>query len=764
MPFSLFSHPGGVWKGASKTIVFSRSMNASRYDVIWPTPSETAAGSMPLGNGDLGLNVWVEPNGDLRFYIGKTDAWGDHSNLLKVGRVCVRILDAEGAPLLVDPEHFRWRLALEEGAIRVTTSKGEVRLWVDAHHPKIHVLAEADGALQAEVQIQPWRLEKREIKGGEAHGLPTGLASDQPRPEEKKYYTFPDTIVAMEGPQLVWYHHNQESNWRKNLELQGLGDFATTQQDPLLHRTFGGWVEGENLAKRDEQTLVTAQPTERLACSVTVLTEQVDDPATWLGDIQQLAQDAPTATDVPAWQAHVAWWKGFWERSYIHLIGGQEAFNISQGYALQRFMNACSGRGAYPIKFNGSIFTVDWNFQEENFDADYRRWGPGYWHQNTRLPYWSMLYSGDYEMMRPYFALYRNAVPLLQERCRKFCGHEGGFFSETMNFWGAYLDHNYGEPEQRDEGLEPYLPQNGYIRRHNSSGIELVYHACLFYQHTGDDTFLTETLLPLAEAVIDYYDLHYPRQDGKIRFTPAQVIEQWWSAENPLPEIVGLRAALPALLLLPAELIPAERRTQWQRLLDELPPVPLRELGGKTCFAPAETWVDEPKNQENPELYAIFPYHLCGVDSDDVEVGRESFYKRVYQHDMGWAQDGMQAALLGMTSSARHSVVPRLTTKSSYARFPSFWGPSFDWIPDQDQGGSAAHALQLMLLQRRGDKLFSFAAWPQEWGVEFRLHASAGTVVEGRYQPGQAPEAKVISTDDASFDLHLPETITNEDR
>lgn len=730
-------------------------MNASRYDVIWPTPSETAAGSMPLGNGDLGLNVWVEPNGDLRFYIGKTDAWADHSNLLKVGRICVRILDAEGAPLLVDPDHFRWRLALEEGAIRVTTSKGEVRLWVDAHHPQIHLLAEGQGELTAEVLVQPWRLEKREIKGGEAHGLSIS---------EGQLSTFPDTVASLEGNQLAWYHHNIESSWRANLEQQGLDDFAASHPDPLLHRTFGGLVQGENLAKRDDLTLVTQQPSQKIAASVTVLTEQVDDPATWVSDVQQIAAKAPAATDEAAWQEHLSWWQAFWERSYIHLTGGQEAFNISQGYALQRFMNACSGRGAYPIKFNGSIFTVDWNYQEENYDADYRRWGPGYWHQNTRLPYWSMLYSGDYEMMRPYFALYRRALPLVQERCRKYCGHEGGFFSETMSFWGAYLSHNYADKGHRDEGLEPYLPQNGYIRRHNSSGIEVAYHACLFYQHTGDDEFLQETLLPLAEAVVDYYDLHYPRQDGKIRFTPAQVIEQWWSAENPLPEIAGLRALLPALLDLPEASVSAERRTQWQRLFEELPPVPLHEKDGKTCFAPAETWVDKPMNQENPELYAIFPYHLCGVDSEDVEVGRESFYKRVYTHDMGWAQDGMQAALLGMTSSARYSVVPRLTTKSAYVRFPSFWGPSFDWIPDQDQGGSAAHALQLMLLQRRGDQLFSFAAWPQEWGVTFRLHASAGTVVEGSYQPGEAPQAKVVAADGASFDLHVPEAITNEDR
>jgi len=31
------------------------------YNVVWTTPSEDHNGSMPIGNGDLGMNAWVEP-------------------------------------------------------------------------------------------------------------------------------------------------------------------------------------------------------------------------------------------------------------------------------------------------------------------------------------------------------------------------------------------------------------------------------------------------------------------------------------------------------------------------------------------------------------------------------------------------------------------------------------------------------------------------------------------------------------------------------
>ena len=36
-------------------------------NVIWDTPSENSMGSMPAGNGDIGINLWVEKNGDLLF-------------------------------------------------------------------------------------------------------------------------------------------------------------------------------------------------------------------------------------------------------------------------------------------------------------------------------------------------------------------------------------------------------------------------------------------------------------------------------------------------------------------------------------------------------------------------------------------------------------------------------------------------------------------------------------------------------------------------
>ena len=86
-----------------------------RYNVVWDSPSADAHGSMPIGNGDIGLNAWVEPSGDLVFYISKTDAWDENGRLCKVGRVRVTF----DPPLPVTGD-FRQELKLRDGLIEIT--------------------------------------------------------------------------------------------------------------------------------------------------------------------------------------------------------------------------------------------------------------------------------------------------------------------------------------------------------------------------------------------------------------------------------------------------------------------------------------------------------------------------------------------------------------------------------------------------------------------------------------------------------------------
>jgi hypothetical protein len=115
----------------------------SQYNVVWDTPSKDSNGSMPIGNGDIGLNAWVDPQGQICFYISKTDSWDENGRLVKIGKVNITT-----EPVIVfQGSEFKQELELQTGTIRIS-SMGMIggkqvnlnfRLWVDANHPVVQL-------------------------------------------------------------------------------------------------------------------------------------------------------------------------------------------------------------------------------------------------------------------------------------------------------------------------------------------------------------------------------------------------------------------------------------------------------------------------------------------------------------------------------------------------------------------------------------------------------------------------------------------------
>ena len=190
------------------------------------------------------------------------------------------------------------------------------------------------------------------------------------------------------------------------------------------------------------------------------------------------------------------------------------------------------------------------------------------------------------------------------------------------------------------------------------------------------------------------------------------------------------------LLALPEGAANADQRGRWRKMLDELPPVPVADVGGVKLLRPAETF-SRRSNSENTELYAVFPYRLFGVGRDGLQMAVDTYNRRANRHNRGWCQDSIQAACLGLADEAARLVVARASQVNGAHRFPVMWGPNFDWVPDQDHGNNILTTLQFMLLQSDGDKIHLLPAWPGRWNVSFKLHAPRNTTVEGTYRDGK---------------------------
>lgn len=712
----------------------SKIPTLSDYNVVWNSPSENSLGSMPSGNGDIGINLWVEENGDLLFYLSKTDAWSENARLLKLGKV----------RLSLSPNPFKTKmpftqeLVLKDGLIHIEGGDKEnqvsIDVWVDANHPVVELDVKSEIQISAKVSIEPWRTERRQLSDKNEIHSAYGVNGGPDVFVEK------DSILEDIDNGIIWMHRNNRSIWKDNLKLQGLEKFADQTNDPLLNRTFGGFIRSKELVKAGIGELKTANSLNQFSISIYGLTAQTKTVNDWTKQLNELAHTIELSSKEKRLTDHKKWWDSFWKRSYIHVSSDDEkeqVFNVAKGYALQRYMNACSGRGNSPIKFNGSIFTVDTENLDDRyggFDADYRQWGGPYWWQNTRLPYWSMLEAGDFDLMLPLFKMYRDALSIRREATKLYYQHEGAFFPETMYFWGTYTDSNYG----RDRSELPLgTTENRFIRLYWQSGLEISLMMLDYYAFTKDETFLKETLLPVVTEIINFYDQHWGRDDkGKILFDPAMALETYREAVNPTPEIVGINKVCTELLQLPKTEVSKTQRKQYKRLRNELPEIPTREVDGELLLAPAFTYSGK-QNIENPELYAIFPYRRFGVGKENLEIARRSFIKREARENRGWQQHSIKAAYLGLTEEAADLMSQNFNASTTFYRFPTMWGPNYDWTPDQDHGTVAMTALQRMLVQYDGEAIYLLPAWPKNWDVEFKLYAPSNTIIEGEVRNGK---------------------------
>lgn len=709
------------------------------HNVVWDSPSQDMHGSMPIGNGDLAANFWVEPSGDLVFYLSKSDSWDADQELLKLGRVRIRL----DKPFVRDGRPFRQELYLARGCIVVESGVGDdkttVDFWIDANRPVVNLEIKGADAFTAQVTLEHWP--KETWVTGQT------LKVDTTKDDSKALRG--DTILPAEDNTIRWYYRNTASIFAATLKNQHLGHAVGKFQDPLLNLTFGGLIAGERLVTKDDRTLATAAPVKSLDIRIHALTAQTPEAAAWVSQLEALRSANDQVAAAEARPAHEQWWKDFWNRSWIFPEGSEDAKAVGRAYALQRWIQAGAARGAYPIKFNGSLFTVDGFMDKkgvlEEFGPDWRRWGGPYWFQNTREPYWAMLYSGDYDQMEPLWKMYRDAVPVLKERTKTYFNHDGIFCSETMHPWGLNKQGDFGNNNAE------FFPTNSFMRCNWDSGLELSQMMFDRYAHAPSEEFATTTLVPIANEVVTFYEQHYPKPEtGKARFTPSMSLETYQVAEDPAPVIVGLRTVLTRLLELPESFSTLEQRKNWSRFLAELPEAPMGEENGKRWLLPAAGTLSERKNSENPELYAVFPYRAYGLGKPDLDDALETWNRRQIKATGGWRQDSIQAALLGLTDEAKGYTVTNATNPTPIgpkphkpSRFPAFWGPNFDGTPDQCQGSVTLIALQRMLMQCDGETIRLAPAWPKDWNANFKLHAPKYTTVEGRVENGKVIDLKV---------------------
>ena len=247
---------------------------------------------------------------------------------------------------------------------------------------------------------------------------------------------------------------------------------------------------------------------------------------------------------------------------------------------------------------------------------------------------------------------------------------------------------------------------------------------------------------------------------GKLVIYPSTSLESYRGARNPADLIAGLSACLDSLLGLGDDLLPAERKAYYRGYLARLPGYTYRVVRGDRVLEPAESY-QRYQNFECPQFYPLFPFDRFALESDDMDVFRNTWRHGTFAKNMvmSWHQDGIFFARMGWAAEAADFNSRKLA--NSPRRFPTFWGPGHDWVPDHNWGGSGMIGLQEMLMQTIGRRILLLPAWPSSWDCDFKLHAPYETIVEGRVRSGKITSLKVSPAERQKDVVIRPETASD---
>jgi len=750
----------------------AEQIELDQYNVVWTSQSKDSSESMPVGGHDIGLNVWVE-KGELLFYVQRSGCFDENNEYLKLGRIRLRVSPdpfAAGAD-------FRQELKLRRGYAEIVGRKDsldvKVRVWVEAHRPIVHIDIQSNQLVSAEVAYEGWRNDDVELPNDGKNSRFGCFSLDQYPGKVIRYRD----VVGHRGDSVLFYHRNQDDKLLFDFmtKQQGLESVKEEMVNTQKGRTFGGLLCGDGFVAAgttDGKYVLTPYKAWRIRSEKSATSHkiklfthvgQIETLAEWTNGLNKLA-GSPSPTDEQAFRQTLGWWDEFWRRSWLVIKPetadpADRAWQVGRNYQLFRYQLGCNAYGDYPTKFNGGNFTYDPSLvlERRKHTPDWRAWGGGsFTAQNQRLVYWPMLKTGDFDMMKPQFEFYRRALPNATARVRTYWGHEGCLFTEQMENFGLPIACAWGWTEpaakgrRRPANIEHGVQVNGAVNYHYEAQLEFSYMIMEYHRFTGADI---SQYMDFIKQSVKFFDEHYQMrcrkrtgksldENGKLVIYPSTSCESYGDAKNPSDLIAGLRSCTESVLDLSEEYITQSERSYYKEFLGRIPDYGYGQVEGDRIIKPAWSW-SRYQNCECPQFYPLFPFNRFALGKDDMTLFKNTWKHGKFAKNIikSWHQDGIFFARMGLTKDAADYNTKKM--QDSGRRFPSFWGPGHDWVPDHNWGGCGMIGVQEMLIQTIGKEIRLLPAWPKEWDVDFKLCAPYQTSVEGKVRSGKIVTLKV---------------------
>jgi alpha-L-fucosidase 2 len=683
----------------------------SRSDIVLGHPNAEPREAMPLGNGNLGVSVWSA--GGFTAQLNRADTLPER---LSPGQVVLPGLSA-----LTGAKDYAGRLNLYEGEFQ-----------------------ERGGGMTATAYVQP-----------DTDTLVvdvTGAAADEPQTVQLKLWQprTPHAIVDNKSGLLAegWVdNHQPESSGRPFGSLSGITadarNVSVAVTDPMtITVTFTPYADGHF-------RILVAAPHY----------DGVQDP---------LAAMRP-ALSLTASEAHRVWWHDYWRRATVVKISstdgaGEYLENLRNIYL---FAAAAEKGGEYPGTQAGVADML-------SSGRDSHRWASSaFWHWNLRMMVAANLGAGLPELDAPYFNLYRENLPSIEEWTKEHMrGRPGACVPETMRFNGRGMEYedsiSVTDPgriaRNCDADFHPY-----YNSRTLSTGAEVSLWIWQRYLATNDRAFLAENYPVIAASARFLRAYQTLGSDGRLHTSPSNAHETQWDVSDPTTDIAAAMALYP-ITIQAARLLGRDANLvrQLQDALPRIPPFPRRPAFGEPALLPpstdaagqdviAESYLPAApiKNGENIGLEPVWPYGLIGDTSPLFDLAKRTYGHRRFNAVADWSFDPLQAARLDMGGEVESTLVKITEHSQNAPNGLANWNAKYGEFY-VEQVGVVAAALQEALVQDYDGTIRIAPAIPSDWDVDGSVYVRGKTKVDVQVRAGTVTTAVIECGSDQQLRVRNP--------
>jgi hypothetical protein len=653
-----------------------------RSDIVLGRANTEAKEAMPLGNGSLGVAVWSGQG--LTAQLNRADTLPDR---LSPGQIAI-----PGLTSLVAASDYGGRLDLFNGEFREHGGGMTATVYVQPNTDTLVI--DVKGAKPSETQsafLKLW-----------APRVPNAAVSD-----------------AVGILSEAWVDN-------KNPESSG--------------RPFGSLsaitAEGRNVSVKvaDARTVeVSFQPFADGHFRVLAAAPHFDGS----GDIFGIVRPAVTGVNS---ETHRSWWHTFWNRAgLIRVHSGDGAGEYMENLRNIYLFSAAAERGTeYPGSQAGVADML-------SSARDAHRWdSSAFWHWNLRMQVAANLGAGLPELNAPYFNLYRENLPGIEDWTKRHMnGRPGSCVPETMRFNGRGIEYESSwKPisigRDCDADFHSY-----YNARTLSTGAEVSLWIWQQYLATNDRAFLAENYPVMASSARFLLAYQKAGSDGLLHTSPSNAHETQWDVTDPTTDIVAAQALYP-ITVEAARLLgkDPELVLDLQNSIPKIPALPRTQASGaKTLLIAsddaagedviAESYLPaaENHNAENIGLEPVWPYDLIGDTSPLFPLARRTYEHRLFKGVADWSFDPIQAARLHLGSevgSTLRTITERSQhTVNGFANWDQKYGEFYI-----EETGIVADALEEALVQDYDGVIRIAPAIPPGWDFAGSVFVRGKTKVD----------------------------------